>query len=589
MAKITLTDLVNLQNETTAVNAINNNNAAIEVAMENTLSRDGTSPNQMGANLDMNSHRILNLPVPVDLTEPLRKGDLTDFTQFQNSVNLAAALAAADADAIAADASADAAAISAAAADTSADAADISETNAAASAAAAAASAAGVSFLSIFSYIPPSEIPAIQAGTSTYDAGPIINSTLITAAGRPLYFPQGTYKIVTPIVYHTSGASAFIEGAKIKGDGQMKTIFQHAAPSVTLTNTFSTVNGSAIVTVNHTAHGKSINDDVTFMNLSSHNIGGCDFDGDWNITSVTANSYTFNYKTAATSTVNNQGTVTIPQHLISFKDLTGDFQRGAEITGIKIIGTGLAGASGIRLRANYSVWIDDVIIQTLTGDGFHTPCVRGDADGCNQIHVGRMFIWGCARWGVNMAGGSTVVSGVPTGYNEISFTTFDDLTVWDGGSGESSYLYGGGMKWKGQGLHFTSCAFATNYNVGIYIPGGSGLPSAVSFDFLVLENNRGRAFFIEGLDTMSGEILEIYQNDSFVATLGLGMDGTVSVVKNINVASSIIRATAGNNPFVAFNGTGANFSPTTTRVYTPSFQNFGHPGQTQVAGFTFRT
>jgi len=79
MAKITLTDLVNLQNETTAVNAINNNNAAIEVAMENTLSRDGTSPNQMGANLDMNGNRILNLPSAASADEPVRLQDLADY------------------------------------------------------------------------------------------------------------------------------------------------------------------------------------------------------------------------------------------------------------------------------------------------------------------------------------------------------------------------------------------------------------------------------------------------------------------------------------------------------------------------------
>jgi hypothetical protein len=75
MTKITLTDLVNLQNETTAVNAINNNNAVIETAFDNTLSRDGSSPNQMEANIDMNGFQILNqgassytvstLPTPV--------------------------------------------------------------------------------------------------------------------------------------------------------------------------------------------------------------------------------------------------------------------------------------------------------------------------------------------------------------------------------------------------------------------------------------------------------------------------------------------------------------------------------------------
>lgn len=75
MAKITLTDVANLQNETTAVNAINNNNAVLEAASDNTLSRDGTSPNNMEANLDMDSNRIINLPAAVSSDEPVRKAE----------------------------------------------------------------------------------------------------------------------------------------------------------------------------------------------------------------------------------------------------------------------------------------------------------------------------------------------------------------------------------------------------------------------------------------------------------------------------------------------------------------------------------
>lgn len=79
MSKITLTDLVNLQNETTAVNAINSNSDVITAAFDNTLSRDGTTPNTMSANLDMNSNRILNLLAPSATTEPVR---LQDFNTF---------------------------------------------------------------------------------------------------------------------------------------------------------------------------------------------------------------------------------------------------------------------------------------------------------------------------------------------------------------------------------------------------------------------------------------------------------------------------------------------------------------------------
>lgn len=76
MAKLNTTPLANLESQTTAVQSINNNFEAVEAAFENTLSRDGTSPNSMGANLDMNSHRILNLPEPTSNGEPLRLGDV---------------------------------------------------------------------------------------------------------------------------------------------------------------------------------------------------------------------------------------------------------------------------------------------------------------------------------------------------------------------------------------------------------------------------------------------------------------------------------------------------------------------------------
>lgn len=79
MAKLTLTDLANLANEASAVATLAANNAATEVALENTLSRDGTSPNQMNADFDMNSHHILNLPAPLTSSEPLRLQDLSTF------------------------------------------------------------------------------------------------------------------------------------------------------------------------------------------------------------------------------------------------------------------------------------------------------------------------------------------------------------------------------------------------------------------------------------------------------------------------------------------------------------------------------
>lgn len=54
------------------IGTINSNNTAITTAFQDALARDGTAPNQMLVNLDMNSNQILNLPVPGSLESPIR-------------------------------------------------------------------------------------------------------------------------------------------------------------------------------------------------------------------------------------------------------------------------------------------------------------------------------------------------------------------------------------------------------------------------------------------------------------------------------------------------------------------------------------
>ena len=73
MAKLTLFDLAS---GSFTVDLLNANFTAIEAAFENTLSRDGTTPNTMSANLDMNSNRILNIPSAVQDSEPVSLGQL---------------------------------------------------------------------------------------------------------------------------------------------------------------------------------------------------------------------------------------------------------------------------------------------------------------------------------------------------------------------------------------------------------------------------------------------------------------------------------------------------------------------------------
>lgn len=91
MAKVTLPDVTNiLGNPTSAANRLNQNNTALEDAFENTLSRDGTGPNQMLADFDMNNNDILNVK-QASVKELLIDGERATPTDLVNTSNFATA------------------------------------------------------------------------------------------------------------------------------------------------------------------------------------------------------------------------------------------------------------------------------------------------------------------------------------------------------------------------------------------------------------------------------------------------------------------------------------------------------------------
>lgn len=79
MSKLTLANLTSFPSDATAVSVFNANNSAITTALDNTLSRDGTTPNQMLSPIDMNSNQVINLPTPATANSALRLSDLTSF------------------------------------------------------------------------------------------------------------------------------------------------------------------------------------------------------------------------------------------------------------------------------------------------------------------------------------------------------------------------------------------------------------------------------------------------------------------------------------------------------------------------------
>lgn len=71
-----LANLSTLANAASAIATINSNNDKVEAALDNTISRDGSGPNMMEADLDINSHRLLNVGDPVDDTDGVNFGNL---------------------------------------------------------------------------------------------------------------------------------------------------------------------------------------------------------------------------------------------------------------------------------------------------------------------------------------------------------------------------------------------------------------------------------------------------------------------------------------------------------------------------------
>lgn len=148
MAKLTLTSIGSRYG---SIDALNANFQAIEDAIENTLSLDGTAPNGMETNLDMNSRKIINLSDPSNNGDAVSKGWLLE--QEGNAV-----------------ASADAAAASAAAAEDSAVAA-ASSASSATSSASTATSASSSATSSASTATTQASSATASASTATTQAG----------------------------------------------------------------------------------------------------------------------------------------------------------------------------------------------------------------------------------------------------------------------------------------------------------------------------------------------------------------------------------------------------------------------------------
>ena len=260
---------LNLSNITSgygAVAALNANFDAIETAVENTLSRDGTTPNEMLANLDMNGNDILNANA-VDVSSLTINGTpvqpstgVTVASAFQSYTFTATlgqtSFSVTPYTPYVASVQVEVNGLSLPPADIS-----VSGTNVVIPACSAGDEVVIRRYTDAPSPFPvASDITFNQAGTvqtrsvqsklrdvvSVLDFGadptgvansaPALQSAINAAAGRPVYVPAGTYLINSGLIYDTSG-DGIVSGLKLIGDGKYKTVINNASGGVAITCT----------------------------------------------------------------------------------------------------------------------------------------------------------------------------------------------------------------------------------------------------------------------------------------------------------------------------------------------------------------
>jgi hypothetical protein len=251
-------------------------------------------------------------------------------------------------------------------------------------------------------------------------------------------------------------------------------------------------------------------------------------------------------------------------------DTSRKFQEGGLLQGFTIKRTqSKMATSGISLRRAYHFKIEDVLIDYMSADGLIFVINEGDGDGSLMTWLQRVWINGAQGWGINV--------NASAGVNELSFTMLDDVVIQScGTASESTPPPSGGMKWKGQHLVVRNSSFTTCENIAFYVPGGAGAPTALTMDNVNFENNIRRNIYIGTLISGNFRNTQFHQNDSFLATTGFELVPASGVIDNVRIDGTIMRVSAGNNPFTAFS---IGASTRWTRITGTDWQSFDGPGQ----------
>ena len=145
--------------------------------------------------------------------------------------------------------------------------------------------------------------------------------------------------------------------------------------TVTLTNPFTTVSGSATVTVTDVAHGATTGTFVTFSGATA--VGGLTLNGEYQITVLTVDSYTITAASNASSPATGGGTVTAAYQVSAGTETAVSLSGwGAGPWGFGAWGIGSSGAASIRIW-NHQNFGEDLIYAPRGGAFYYWDATAG--------------------------------------------------------------------------------------------------------------------------------------------------------------------------------------------------------------------
>ena len=145
--------------------------------------------------------------------------------------------------------------------------------------------------------------------------------------------------------------------------------------TVTLTNPFTTVSGSATVTVTDVAHGATTGTFVTFSGATA--VGGLTLNGEYQITVTTADEYTITAASNASSSATGGGTVTAAYQVSAGTEIAVALSGwGAGPWGFGAWGIGSPGSASIRIW-NHQNFGQDLIYGPKGGAMYYWDATTG--------------------------------------------------------------------------------------------------------------------------------------------------------------------------------------------------------------------